>query len=521
MPSCLHRFLQLDCRMRLGKVVILLGLASGFGFAEPSKRVVGFEVDDVELADSPLADKSARDVMMLSAGDPVEAHSEVAGQWWITNSISSGHPFLVAVHQAYVDHRPLVLTPDVIWTLLIQMAAKEVNENPDDYRGLFNAQEKGVETIAVRRDEFRLGDPANDWGSVFSEMEARVLGKGMGGVTGRFAHAFSSSRESEIAARRVVLLGAASPFFDYRVATLCGIPRIELVGEVDDWEWIRANTPSLEVFNMKKRVKALLPVLDEFVTASRGKAQRDFWQRIYHVSHECRGEEGRGWFSLFLIDENHRNLDEALKEGFSWASVPFTGREMYTAKSPGSLNLSRFTQTGMTMVDFHWQYFDTTIPMRWRAGFLGVAQDRRTLALRPVIGWQVLRAKLTKDEREFANFVERLTLLSFTPCMAVANAFRFNHETGLIERDRSGEELPEGEGRGKDFWKAAFKMMVSVEEIRLPSWRYAEPLMSPEDVVEVLQTAPRLKVVHVNEKTGEEMLQRLKEVPGWEIRMKK
>jgi hypothetical protein len=44
---------------------------------------------------------------------------------------------------------------------------------------------------------------------------------------------------------------------------------------------------------------------------------------------------------------------------------------------------------------FRWLYLDKTFDMDFLGGFVGVAQDPETLALRPEIGWAVREAEVT------------------------------------------------------------------------------------------------------------------------------
>lgn len=45
------------------------------------------------------------------------------------------HPLVQAVHLAFSDHRPLVLTPDCIWLTIVQGFGQHVNENAEALRG--------------------------------------------------------------------------------------------------------------------------------------------------------------------------------------------------------------------------------------------------------------------------------------------------------------------------------------------------------------------------------------------------
>ena len=47
---------------------------------------------------------------------------------------------------------------------------------------------------------------------------------------------------------------------------------------------------------------------------------------------------------------------------------------------------------GLSCAPFRWEYLDKSFAMEFLGGFVGVAQDGETLALRPEIGWAVREA---------------------------------------------------------------------------------------------------------------------------------
>jgi hypothetical protein len=50
---------------------------------------------------------------------------------------------------------------------------------------------------------------------------------------------------------------------------------------------------------------------------------------------------------------------------------------------------------GLSRAPFRWHYLEKTFDMEFLGGFVGVAQDPETLALRPEIGWAVREAEIT------------------------------------------------------------------------------------------------------------------------------
>ena len=58
---------------------------------------------------------------------------------------------------------------------------------------------------------------------------------------------------------------------------------------------------------------------------------------------------------------------------------------------------------GFVSTPFKWLYFGEEFEMSFYAGFLGVGQDKESLALRPVIGWAVV----DQEEEEKAKMSDR------------------------------------------------------------------------------------------------------------------
>ncbi|MBD3260514.1 MAG: DUF4419 domain-containing protein, partial [Candidatus Altiarchaeales archaeon] len=87
--------------------------------------------------------------------------------------------FLMAAHHAYQDHYPLSLSPDHIWLCISQGLGTHINLNAEELRSRLVSHE-GKLKLTVRRDNFVLGSPDNDWSGVVSEFSEQ-LGEHLGG----------------------------------------------------------------------------------------------------------------------------------------------------------------------------------------------------------------------------------------------------------------------------------------------------------------------------------------------------
>jgi hypothetical protein len=64
------------------------------------------------------------------------------------------HPIIAAIHRAFQDHRPMVLSPDMLWLMVTQGFANHVNANAEKLRNRL-VRHSGIAKIAVRRDDLQ------------------------------------------------------------------------------------------------------------------------------------------------------------------------------------------------------------------------------------------------------------------------------------------------------------------------------------------------------------------------------
>src|SRR5262249_52489459 len=142
------------------------------------------------------------------------------------------HPLIATLHQAFSSHRPVCLSPDVIWLALAQGLAHHLHAG-EGHRFVPHDQLR----IEVRRDDLVKGAAATPWPEGFAELGPAVRGH-VGAAHELPVADFSTPGPAERAASEVVLLGALQPSVRSELHTQCGIPWITLEGTVEDWEAI-------------------------------------------------------------------------------------------------------------------------------------------------------------------------------------------------------------------------------------------------------------------------------------------
>lgn len=324
---------------------------------------ITFEVSKVEVGTKKLALGPALAAFAKRLGKAGEAAAANLPALVATDL----HPFVHAAHVAFDQHLPLVISPDDVWLCIAQAFAHHVDMNAEALREHF-VQHEGKAQIVVIRDGFRKGSPDNDWPGVFGQFSEAIAAH-IGKQRDLVVAGFSTTGPVERAASEVVLMSAMKSYFEYVVLTRCGIPRVTLLGTPEDWRSVKRRAEHLAEYGLEKWVKQLSPIVDEFIAASEGRANRERWQSFYKFESGSGGDRVTGWINVLFPFVRAQGSDRLVS-------------------NPGTHTAPSSFPSGLAIAPFTWKYLGTSIPMEFVAGFAGISQDDE-LAVRPAIGWAV------------------------------------------------------------------------------------------------------------------------------------
>lgn len=354
---------------------------------------ITFAVDPVTPADGALTTVRTHQALAQRIGGPVESCSDYHGT--VITRVGF-QPLLAAVHTAFRDHRPLVLTPDAVWVTIAQGVAQHMAVHAERLRSRFVAH-RGRVALTFECDGWVAGSPENPWAEAFESWADQIRGHVGPAVHDALVCDFSTSGPVERAASRVVMMDIFERYFHYRAVGICGIPTVTLEGTTADWQRLRDKIEALRPFDLDWWLPDLRTIADQFVRASRGDADPGHWQNICKLRSAYGGDIFNGWVArLFpylraFIDGpcNERNPIFETGDGFQSLVAP----------------------TGLSHVPFEWKDGVTGRVRRMEAigGLVGVSQNPDTLALRPEVGWavrpaeqqDVLLARVAAEHRTF------------------------------------------------------------------------------------------------------------------------
>ena len=290
--------------------------------------------------------------------------------------------------RAYAYHRPLVLSPDMIWLLISQSFGEFVSKNAEQLRSQIVSHE-GQKEIKVYSKHELLTDKDVDWDDIFNQFEQQLAANTKANIAKTITADFTTTGRTERIASQITLMSAVKEYFKYVVGyTVCGIPSITLQGTVTDWEKVLKKTQALEQFGMGWWTKQLEPILEEFVKAASGHPNSKFWKDIVMQDRPDRLRGGGcsdetptqldGWFLKLFPDVEKKTVPLTVPHNQNMKSeqvrVPFK----YVIEDPQRVVLK-------------------TYDMEMIAGFVGVEEDKQTYALTPKMGWVVRRGSEEED----------------------------------------------------------------------------------------------------------------------------
>ena len=365
-------------------IVCVLLMMTGISVSARSRKTVHvergegsitFNVEDVKIADDCLPVKNGADFGRVWAqGEPY------LGSSFATDTLVDGgdNAFFSMVCLAYAQHRPIVLSPDIIWIIICNGYSQFVNRDPEKFRQ-YLVNHEGEETLVIKTNL------ATTTAQKVEQFAALIEKETKGDVAKVMTCNFSTTGMIERMVSQITLMETVKQYFSYmEMLTGCGIPSVTLEGTPDDWRLLREKTQKLGEFGVKEWTGKLDPILEQFELAAQGTINLDFWFDM--------AIKGRPWdFHLRAGGGCLPTYGPTPFDGWFLEFIPFDIWGERPDKIPYGHKLPPL-MTSVPIIQFVEDDFGNCIainPLELRGGIVGLQQNNETKALRPEIGWIV------------------------------------------------------------------------------------------------------------------------------------
>lgn len=306
------------------------------------------------------------------------------------------------IHVCYDQHRPLILSPDIIWLTICQGVSIHVNQHFDSLEAVVFVKDKPDKLIA-RNDS--LENEPKQWATLIADISNQTKKYTRNNLYDFFVPTFSTTTAEITTAYQITLLEVFKDAFAYIGESGCGIPSITLRGTTKDWESILTKLEVLDQFNLSAWKNELKPIIRQFIAASNGNVDLVFWKDIYKYALEYNGMYTTGWSIKFFpylnstkgerVWDDAHSADRVYK---SYRSNPFLYGKDYRNST---LSLGAFPND-ISEVNLVWKNYTNgrEKEMVLYAGIIG-AQQNSEKSLEPYISWAIADKDSRKIDRSF------------------------------------------------------------------------------------------------------------------------
>lgn len=368
-----------------------------------SQDKITFPVHDVEKATAALKTWKTRDGIsaLLYATDESKKPkpSLLACSGYNSDSVADvyQHPLFHAVHLAFSQHRPLVLSPDMIWVSILQGLTLHIRNNSETLRSRLVSHEGKIE-ICVTTSELAPESPESSWDEIVADF-SKALSEKLGTRYDVLIPDFSTTGPVEKTVCEIALMDAFQPYFTYAVYCICGIPSVTLEGRPDDWLNLRKKVEALADYDLDWWLADLKPILEHFELASSGRADIEFWKNIYKQTEAYGAFRINGWITRFvpyLRDHRTGNFsrkNDSIGTSFTIPAIETKNGAPFAESPPGAISMESIPH-GLSVAPFVLKFLvGEKQSMQFVGGFVGIEQDEQSLALRPKLGWAVYQCQ--------------------------------------------------------------------------------------------------------------------------------
>jgi hypothetical protein len=279
----------------------------------------------------------------------------------------------------------------------------EIKDNAERNRFKF-VKFKGQKDITIRTDLnfFRASD--DQW-QIIIEKLLKETSKYINinqNIVKVFKEKFSTSTREEEIAISVTFLSIFKKYFKYTIDGTCGISKITIEGTIKDWELLFKKI--IEIGNLDEEIvfwtNEIKKIVQKIInTLKTRKPDINFFKNMVQNtdrSRECQPDLINGWIVKFIPYDKNNN-----KCNFN--SPEFNG--LTIEQIPSQIVILPFNLINV------FQKYDAEI----YTGFFGISQDEKTLAIKPIIGYIIVKVEKNEEDpkkkiRQLEEELERLKL---------------------------------------------------------------------------------------------------------------
>ena len=302
------------------------------------------------------------------------------------------HPVLQGFVNAYKNHRPVTISPDIIWLLIIQGFSQHVSANAEQLRPMFVNFDGQKELVVDRQDLNFFAMQSEDYEKeIFPDFIKQISEYTGKSIVETMTPNFTTTTTVSLAVGQLSIMSAMKNYFKYKVSLGgCGFPYVTIEGSLEDWTKINTKLNELKKYKFEWFTDKITEIVNKIIETKKGNVDQKFWKEMIRFK-EPDGSYSPdyidGWFTKFFPYNFHSEvingpIYEATPMPSEMLSIPF---------------ILKIVPPGMEEKDVE------PINCELLAGFVGLTQNKTNSSLKPEIGW-LMRKKPEIPEGQAVNY---------------------------------------------------------------------------------------------------------------------
>lgn len=314
-------------------------------------------------------------------------------------------PIIYGYYRAYVNHMPVSISPDILWTLIVQGFCRHIDQNAEKLRQKF-VQFEGKKELVVDGNEWTIESITKEgWEYTFQEFVEKIKEQVGEDIINILTPNFSTTTPIIQVSSQIAIMSAFKNYFNYkRLYGGCGFPYIELQGTLDDYLQLKAKIEKLKGYDIDHWLKELIIIVDKIIDTKKGKIDKEFWNNF--IVNKDLEEESSGLLTkIDAVDGWLLNFYPYLQDySFSSNCTKYVLRDSFNTPFK-ERDLKDFPEDFIEVpLIMHHKIFNTDTELCVKTGFLGMVREDNGI-IRPEIGYYI--ANKIFSEENIKNYKEK------------------------------------------------------------------------------------------------------------------
>lgn len=199
------------------------------------------------------------------------------------------HPVLTAYYTAFLEHYPVIVSPDILWMLILEGFNRHVRLNSEKLKSKFvkKNDDKIVIVQQPNGDKNINKVSAKRWGDIFTEFIEQSKEYIDGTVLHLFTPYFSTTTEDIEYSCQLSIMSIILPYVTFvkkfksrGVCGACAFPYIKLQGTLQDYKQLKLIVQGLKGYLIDDWLKQINLIIDKIIETKKGNIDKKFWDNM-------------------------------------------------------------------------------------------------------------------------------------------------------------------------------------------------------------------------------------------------